>query len=54
MKSQIKNKENRSYNLWILIPTFIKLKQKVVINPYFSYWKGKIMNNHKKIASLAT
>ena len=53
MKSQIKKTtEVTTYGL--LIPTFIKLKQKVVINPYFSYWKGKIMNNHKKIASLAT
>ena len=31
----------------LLKPTCTKLKQKVAINSYLLYWKGKIVNNHK-------
>ena len=41
----LKSKKKKPFEL--LKPTCTKLKQKVAINSYLLYWKGKIINNHK-------
>ena len=42
-----KKKQPKFQFVELLKPTCTKLKQKVAINSYLLYWKGKIINSHK-------